>query len=294
LVIAGYVGSLALMLWSASRDHYGAVAGGMGLLLVTIFVNVGLFVVNPNESRVMQLFGDYVGTVKSTGFHWANPLYKKRRVSLRLQNFETGTEHTPERKDKEGHTLETSMRVRRPSKVNDRDGNPVEIAAVVSWKVVDTYAAVFHVDDYVDYVKVQSESALRALASRYPYDTEHDHVVSLRGDADVVAAELVNSLHDRLEKAGVEVYEARISHLAYAPEIAAAMLQRQQASAIIAARRQIVDGAVSIVDEALRHLSERDVVHLDDERRAAMVSNLLVVLCSHNPASPVINAGTLY
>jgi len=231
----------------------------------------GFFVVNPNEGRVLQLFGAYRGTVRTAGLRWASPFFTKKAVSLRVRNFESGK-----------------------LKVNDLDGNPVEIAAVVVWRVVDTAEAVFEVDSYEDYVKVQTESAIRNLATRYPYDTHDDEKVSLPGNTASVAGDLKHEIQDRLAKAGVEVIEARISHLAYAPEIAAVMLRRQQAAAIIAARARIVEGAVGMVDMALQLLSKSNVVQLDEERKAAMVSNLLVVLCADREAQPVVNTGTLY
>jgi regulator of protease activity HflC (stomatin/prohibitin superfamily) len=235
------------------------------------FTWAGFFIVNPNEAKVLQIFGKYVGTVKTPGLRWANPFYSKRRISQRIRNFET-----------------TRL------KVNDSEGNPIEIAAVVVWKVVETAEACFEVDDYNNYVHVQSESALRNLATSYPYDTHVDHVMSLRGNTAEVAAHLKTEIQDRLAKAGVETIEARISHLAYAPEIAAAMLQRQQAAAIIAARTRIVEGAVGMVEMALERLNAKAIVHLDEERKAAMVSNLLVVLCGERAAQPVVNTGTLY
>jgi len=231
----------------------------------------GLKVVNPNEARVLQLFGSYSGTIKAAGLRWVNPLMTTRRVSLRVRNFE-------------------SSRL----KVNDLEGNPIEIASVVVWRVVDTAEALFEVDDYNNYVHVQSEAALRNLATSYPYDTHDDQHTSLRGHTTSVADHLKREIQDRLAKAGVEVLEARISHLAYAPEIAAAMLQRQQAGAIIAARQRIVEGAVGMVEMALSMLSEKGVVALDEERKAAMVSNLLVVLCGDRHPQPVVNAGSLY
>jgi regulator of protease activity HflC (stomatin/prohibitin superfamily) len=246
------------------------------LLSVTVFVTalllmMGTFTVNPNEARVLQLFGDYAGTVKTPGLRWANPFLTKKRVSVRIRNFETAR-----------------------LKVNDLEGNPIEIAAVVVWRVVDTAEACFEVDDYNNYVHVQSEAALRNLATSYPYDAHDEAHVSLRGHTGVVAEHLKREIHERLAKAGVEVMEARISHLAYAPEIAAAMLQRQQAGAIIAARQRIVEGAVGMVDMALEMLSRKGIVHLDEERKAAMVSNLLVVLCGEKGATPVVNTGTIY
>jgi regulator of protease activity HflC (stomatin/prohibitin superfamily) len=231
----------------------------------------GLFTVNPNEARVLQLFGSYRGTVKTSGLRWANPFYTKKRISVRVRNFE-------------------SSRL----KVNDNEGNPIEIAAVVVWRVVDTAEACFEVDDYGNYVHVQSEAALRNLATSYPYDAHDDTHTSLRGHTLKIAEHLKTEIQDRLAKAGVEVLEARISHLAYAPEIAAAMLQRQQAGAIIAARSRIVEGAVGMVEMALDLLSQKEIVRLDDERRAAMVSNLLVVLCGERGTQPIVNAGTIY
>ncbi len=231
----------------------------------------GLFVVNPNEGQVLQLFGSYAGTVKDPGLRWANPFYTKKRISLRVRNFES--QHL---------------------KVNDIEGNPIEIAAVVVWKVVETAEACFEVDNYENFVHVQSEAALRNLATSYPYDSHDDKVTSLRGQTAAVAEHLKAEIQERLEKAGVLVIEARISHLAYAPEIAAAMLQRQQAGAIIAARQRIVEGAVGMVEMALEPLSEKEILRLDEERRATMVSNLLIVLCGERAAQPVINTGSLY
>jgi regulator of protease activity HflC (stomatin/prohibitin superfamily) len=249
----------------------GAVFLGLAGLL-TIFCLEGLFIVNPNEARVMQLFGKYVGTVRVAGFHWANPLYfQGRRISTRVRNFET------ER-----------------LKVNDLDGNPIEIASVVVWRVVDTAEALFEVDNYEDYVHVQAEAALRNLATRYPYDSHEEDKLSLRGSTAEIAEHLKTEVQDRLARAGVNVIEARISHLAYAPEIAHAMLQRQQASAIIAARQKIVEGAVGMVEMALQSLSRQRIVELDEERKASMVSNLLVVLCSDRATQPVVNTGTIY
>jgi regulator of protease activity HflC (stomatin/prohibitin superfamily) len=231
----------------------------------------GLFTVQPNEARVLTLFGKYSGSVKSDGFHWANPFLRKRRISLRIRNFESSQ-----------------------IKVNDHEGNPIEIAAVIVWRVVETAEALFEVDDYEHYVKVQSEAAVRNLATQYPYDAYVDGHKSLRGNTAEIADQLKTEVQDRLAKAGVEVLEARINHLAYAPEIAAAMLQRQQAGAIIAARQRIVEGAVGMVEMALALLSNREIVTLDNERKAAMVSNLLVVLCGDRNTQPVINTGTIY
>ena len=240
-------------------------------IAVLTFLTAGLFMVNPNEGKVLQLFGEYKGTAKQEGLRWANPFLTKKKVSLRVRNFE-------------------SSRL----KVNDIDGNPIEIAAVVVWKVVETAEAIFEVDDYEHYVKVQSESALRNLATSYAYDAHDDQHVSLRGHTNAVADHLKREIQDRLAKAGVQVLEARISHLAYAPEIAAAMLQRQQAGAIIAARQRIVEGAVGMVEMALDMLSAKSIIQLDEERKAAMVSNLLVVLCGDRNTQPVINTGTIY
>ena len=248
-----------------------SVTGWAIALTVAVLLLAGLFVVNPNEAKVLQFFGSYAGTVKHAGLRWANPLYTKRRISQRIRNFESA------------HL-----------KVNDNEGNPIEIAAVVVWRVVDTAEAVFEVDDYNNYVKVQSEAALRNLATSYTYDTHDDAHMSLRGSTTAVADHLKREIQDRLARAGVEVMEARISHLAYAPEIAHAMLQRQQAGAIIAARQRIVEGAVGMVEMALDMLSRRDIVTLDNERKAAMVSNLLVVLCGEHDARPVVNAGTIH
>jgi regulator of protease activity HflC (stomatin/prohibitin superfamily) len=241
------------------------------LIAFAAFLCLGVFTVSPNQGVVLQLFGAYRGTAREEGLRWANPFYSKKKISLRIRNFE-------------------SARL----KVNDTDGNPIEIAAVVVWKVVDTAEAVFEVDDYENYVKVQSEAAVRNLATRYPYDAHEEEKISLRGNTAEVAKDLKHEIQDRLSKAGVEVIEARISHLAYAPEIASAMLRRQQAGAIIAARQRIVEGAVGMVEMALDLLSRSNQVTLDEERKAAMVSNLLVVLCADREAQPVVNAGSLY
>ena len=231
----------------------------------------GFFIVNPNEAKVLTLFGKYSGSVKSDGFHWANPLLTKRKISLRVRNFESSQ-----------------------IKVNDLEGNPIEIAAVVVWRVTDTAEACFEVDSYEHYVKVQTEAAVRNLATQYPYDAYEEHHKSLRGNTLEIAEQMKSEVQERLAKAGVEVLEARINHLAYAPEIASAMLQRQQAGAIIAARSRIVEGAVGMVEMALDLLSKRDVVTLDNDRKAAMVSNLLVVLCGDRNTQPVVNTGTIY
>lgn len=241
------------------------------LFPLTIFVAVGLFTVSPNHARVLTLFGRYVGTVRDAGMHWTNPFYLKRNVSVRVRNFE-------------------STRL----KVNDHDGNPIEIAAIVVWRVVDTAQAVFDVDDYSNYVHVQSEAAVRTLATHYPYDAHQDEQLSLRANVAEVSDQLKHEIQQRLDRAGCEVLEARLSHLAYAPEIAQVMLRRQQASAIIAARTRIVEGAVSMVEMALDMLTQHKTVQLDEDRKAAMVSNLLVVLCGEREATPVVNTGTIY
>jgi regulator of protease activity HflC (stomatin/prohibitin superfamily) len=239
--------------------------------LLSLFLLGGLFIVHPNEAKALVLFGTYKGTVRKDGFWWANPFLSKQAISLRVRNFETAK-----------------------LKVNDNHANPIEIAAIVVWKVIDSAEALFEVDDYSRYVAVQSEAALRAVAVQYPYDSHREGELSLSQNTDEVSQALEKALVERLLKAGVEVVEARISHLAYAQEIAAAMLQRQQASAIIAARQKIVEGAVGMVEMALGQLNEKAIVQLDEERKAAMVSNLLVVLCSDNATQPVINTGSLY
>ena len=271
LLLAGVGGSFAELVHAGNhRQVFMAVGAGL-LVLGFLVCFAGLFVVNPNEGKVVTLFGRYVGTEKRPGLWWANPFTQRRRMSLRVRNFET-----------------TKL------KVNDSNSNPIEIAAIVVWKVVETAEAAFEVDSYEQYVHVQSEAALRGLATHYPYDAHEEKQVALSTHLDEVSGGLATALRDRLGKAGVEVIEARISHLAYAPEIAAAMLRRQQASAIIAARKKIVEGAVSMVENALELLSAKNIVALDDERKAQMVSNLLVVLCSDKDAQPVVNTGTIY
>ncbi len=273
ILVAALLGLGLGVVWLISAAREGdatQVFGAVVVLLASFIVLTGLFTVAPNEARVLQLFGDYVGTVRAPGLRWGNPLYSKHKVSTRVRNFESSK-----------------------LKVNDLDGNPIEIGAVVVWKVVDTAEAMFEVDDYNNYVHVQSEAALRNLATSYPYDS-HDDQESLRGTTAKIADHLKQEIQDRLAKAGVEVLEARISHLAYAPEIAAAMLQRQQAGAIIAARQRIVEGAVGMVEMALEMLSAKRVVELDEERKAQMVSNLLVVLCGERGTQPVVNTGTIY
>lgn len=252
----------------------GSVAGLVTAVIASIIVLVlwaGLFMIHPNEAKVLQLFGDYKGTAHDPGLKWANPFFQKTPVSTRIRNFESGK-----------------------LKVNDSNGSPIEIAAVVVWKVFDTAEALFEVDDYEEFVQIQSEAALRNLSTNYPYESDDDAGIGLRSDPQKIAQALREEVQDRLEQAGITVVEARISHLAYAPEIANAMLRRQQASAIIAARKQIVAGAVGMVDMALEQLSADNVVELDEERKAAMVSNLLVVLCGEEHAQPVLNTGSLY
>jgi len=275
------------------RNRLMIAAGVVGAVawLVAWF---GFIVNGPNQSRVVQLFGKYVGTLRETGFFYGNPFYWRTRVSLRVRTFETGLSKTEERKDAAGNVLSAASSHRQPLKVNDADGTPIEIAAVVVWKVVNPAGAVFNVDAYEDFVQTQADAALRNLASRYSYDAPETDTHSLRGHIEEVATQLKHDIQERIREAGVEIQEARISYLAYAPEIAAAMLQRQQAGAIVAARAQIVAGAVGMVEHALQMLAERHIIELDPERRAAMVSNLLVVLCGHSAPQPILNAGTLY
>jgi regulator of protease activity HflC (stomatin/prohibitin superfamily) len=270
LLIIG-AGAVYRAVYHARMNQDLSAVGMVVLAVIVLVLLTGLFTVQPNDARVLVLFGNYKGSVVDAGFWWANPFLTKTRVSLRVRNFETSK-----------------------LKVNDAQGNPIEIGGVIVWKVVDTAEALFEVDDYEEYVKVQSEAALRALASKYPYDAHDDGAEALSTHQDEVSLALKRAMQDRLEKAGVQVMEARLSHLAYAPEIAQAMLQRQQASAIIAARRKIVEGAVGMVEQALEMLNEKQVVALDDEKKASMVSNLLVVLCSERATAPVVNTGTLY
>ncbi len=275
LVILVGVGAVLGMVYSGKAiDRGGSVVPLIAFIVLAVLDSMaigGFFIVNPNDAKVLQLFGRYVGTTKRAGFHWANPFLTKKRISLRVRNFES-----------------------QKLKVNDKDGNPIEIASVIVWKVVESAEASFEVDNYENYVHIQSEAAVRNLATSYPYDSHDEQVMSLRGQTAAIADHLKSEIQDRLAKAGVQVIEARISHLAYAPEIAGAMLQRQQAGAIIAARQRIVEGAVGMVEMALDMLSAKEIVKLDEERRAAMVSNLLVVLCGEQAAQPVVNAGTLY
>ena len=272
LLLVALAATVTLFREAILHGPIGLLGWAVLLLVVTAVGAVGLFVVSPGEARVLQLFGSYAGTVKEPGFWWTNPFTApRRRVSLRVRNFESAK-----------------------LKVNDHSGNPIEIAAVVVWQVVDTAEALFQVDDYNNFVKVQTEAALRNLATAYAYDAHVEGQISLRSATGEVAEHLKDEIQQRLSKAGVQVVEARISHLAYAPEIAQVMLQRQQASAIVAARQIIVDGAVGMVEMALEKLAAHNLVALDEERKAAMVSNLLVVLCSERNAQPIVNAGTLY
>jgi regulator of protease activity HflC (stomatin/prohibitin superfamily) len=266
--------ALVYGLVQSARSDNGALAGLMILcILLTFFLSAGLFAVHPNEGKVLTLFGKYVGSVREPGLWWVNPFIVKKRISLRVRNFETGK-----------------------LKVNDSNSNPIEIAAVVVWKVQNTAEALFDVEDFEHYVETQTESGLRHMAASHPYDLSGDDEegISLRGSSDVVNDELEKELSERLSLAGIRVLEVRLAHLAYSPEIAGAMLQRQQADAIIAARTRIVDGAVGMVQMALTRLKEDDVVELDEERKAAMVSNLLTVLCSERGTTPVVNTGTLH
>ena len=269
LVLTTFV---VLAIIGAAKNGDPGQAGVFATLLVVLIVLwTGLVTVQPNQGKALQLFGKYKGTLKEQGLWWANPFYTKKAVSLRVRNFET-----------------TKL------KVNDHNSNPIEIGAVVVWQVTDTAEALFEVDSYEEYVKVQSESALRGLANQYPYDAHEEGQKSLSVNTQDVAEQLKIEIQDRLAKAGVKVLEARVSHLAYSPEIAGVMLRRQQASAVIAARQKIVEGAVGMVEMALELLSKKQIVHLDEERKATMVSNLLVVLCSEQSTQPVVNAGTIY
>ncbi|MES2124986.1 MAG: SPFH domain-containing protein [Gemmatimonadota bacterium] len=271
LIVAAAI-ALAFLFVGAARDQVPGrmAAAGLGFALL-LLLQAGIFSVQPNQARVLTLFGTYVGSVKTSGLWWANPFYKKQAISLRVRNFETAK-----------------------LKVNDQGSNPIEIGAIVVWQVVDSAEALFEVDNYEDYVRVQSESAVRALATQYPYDSHSDDVRSLSHNALDISEQLASEVQARLSKAGMKVLEARLAHLAYAPEIANAMLRRQQASAIIAARALIVEGAVSMVEMALQLIEQKGMVKLDEERKAAMVSNLLVTLCAEQPMQPVVNTGSLY
>ena len=271
LLVAVVIASATMLVRAIESEQSAAIVSWIIVLGVAGGCLAGLTVVNPNQARVIQLAGRYKGSIKEQGFWWVNPLTTRRKVSLRIRNFESNR-----------------------LKVNDQDGNPIEIAAVVVWKVVETFEAIFQVDDYEHFVHVQSEAALRNLATRYPYDSHREGDMSLRMSVIEIAHQLRDEIQERLAKAGVEVVEARITHLAYAAEIAGVMLRRQQASAVIAARQRIVEGAVGMVEMALDQLSAKHVVDLDEERKATMVANLLVVLCSDRDAQPIINTGTLY
>ena len=271
ILIAVLAATILMLVSAVKAQEAPKIILSLITLLLVVTCLFGLTVVNPNEARVVQLFGRYQGSLKEQGFWWINPLTIRRKLSLRVRNFESNK-----------------------LKVNDHEGNPIEIAAVVVWRVVETAEAAFEVDDYEHFVHVQSEAALRNLATSYPYDAHQEGQASLRMSAGEIAHRLREEIQERLTKAGVEVIEARISHLAYAPEIAGAMLRRQQASAVIAARQKIVEGAVGMVEMALDLLNRKQVVQLDEERKATMVSNLLVVLCSDRDAQPVVNTGTLY
>jgi regulator of protease activity HflC (stomatin/prohibitin superfamily) len=264
------LGLIAWLIRSLVRGDLWQIVPAAVLLLLNTFLLLGFFMVNPNEARVLQLFGDYKGTAKEAGLRWANPLLGKRMISLRVRNFECAK-----------------------LKVNDNRGNPIEIATIVVWKVVDTAEAAFQVHDYENFIRVQSEAALRNLATGYPYDAHEAGEVSIVGHTGEISEKLKVEIQDRLTQAGIQVIEARISHLAYAPEIASAMLRKQQASAVVAARQKIVEGAVGMVETALDLLSKKQVISLDEERKAAMVSNLMVVLCSDHQTQPVVNTGTL-
>ena len=271
LIVACVILSLVIMGWAGRNQMPPAGALGALFAILSVASLSGLFVVNPGEAKALQLFGAYKGTVRTGGFWWANPFLTKKTISLRIRNFET-----------------TKL------KVNDSRANPIEIAAIVVWRVIDTAEALFEVDNYSTYVAAQSESAVRAVAQAYPYDSHTDNEEALSTHTAEVSLSLQKAIQDRLAKAGVEVVEARISHLACSPEIAQAMLQRQQAGAIIAARSKIVEGAVGMVETALQMLGSKGIVVLDEERKAQMVSNLLVVLCSERAASPVVNAGSIF
>jgi len=310
-VVILFLGALALFIYSIvagvnSIGHPFWILFVLAILIeiTSVVMMVGFFTLQPNEARLLILFGAYKGTVRDPGFHWGNPFYSNnpramaRNFEFRLRPEAGKPAPAAAGADKQQSRFKVSLRARNFNgdklKVNDKRGNPIEIAAVVVWRVEDTAQAMFDVDDFENYVRVQSESALRHVANAYAYDHGEENEVTLRGGADEVSLALKQELQARLDKAGVRVEEARLTHLAYAPEIAQAMLRRQQAEAVIAARQKIVHGAVSMVDMALKELAERHVVALDDERRAAMVSNLMVVLCGEAEVHPVVNTGTLY
>lgn len=270
LILLALLATCVWWLMQSENAHVSPVPPLIALVVVA-FCGVGFFIVQPNQAAVMQFFGKYVGSERNSGLRWANPFYSKKTVTLRVRNFESSK-----------------------LKVNDSEGAPIEIAAVVVWQVHDAAEAVFNVDDYENFVQVQSEAALRQMATSYPYDLHEDHKIALRSHAREINDHLRQEVQERLAQAGLTVVEARVSHLAYAPEVAQAMLQRQQAAAIIAARTRIVEGAVSMVHMALEQLAQKGVVQLDEERKAAMVSNLLVVLCGERGTQPIVNTGTLY
>ncbi|CRR07943.1 MULTISPECIES: SPFH domain-containing protein [Stenotrophomonas] len=275
-LLVALAGTALFVLGATTRTGSGSpnlllMLAGMLVIFAAVFILAGLYTIQPNQAAVLSLFGKYVGTVKDNGLRWNNPFYAKRRVSQRVRNFESGK-----------------------LKVNELDGSPIEIAAVIVWQVVDASEAVYNVDDYESFVHIQSESALRAMATSYPYDQHEEGQLALRSHASEISQHLKNELAERLADAGVQVIDARISHLAYAAEIAQAMLQRQQANAVIAARTRIVAGAVGMVEMALAELQKNGVVQLDEERKAHMVSNLLTVLCSDRGTQPIVNAGSLY
>ncbi|MCZ7843620.1 MULTISPECIES: SPFH domain-containing protein [Stenotrophomonas maltophilia group] len=275
-LLVALAGTALFVLGATTRTGSGSpnlllMLAGMLVIFAAVFILAGLYTIQPNQAAVLSLFGKYVGTVKDNGLRWNNPFYAKRRVSQRVRNFESGK-----------------------LKVNELDGSPIEIAAVIVWQVVDASEAVYNVDDYESFVHIQSESALRAMATSYPYDQHEEGQLALRSHASDISQHLKNELAERLADAGVQVIDARISHLAYAAEIAQAMLQRQQANAVIAARTRIVAGAVGMVEMALAELQKNGVVQLDEERKAHMVSNLLTVLCSDRGTQPIVNAGSLY
>lgn len=302
LLLGGIALFISGLVYAAQSHSSGAaiwIVAGALIEVLAIVLLCGHFTLQPNEARVMILFGAYRGTIRTSGFWWANPFYSRQRMTVPVVHGESAADRAAAtRAGQRGLSSKISLRARNFNceqlKVNDKRGNPIEIAAVVVWRVEDTAKAAFDVDDYESYVHVQSEAAVRHIASLYAYDRGDEHEPTLRESADEVAAALQRELQERMHKAGVVIDEARLTHLAYAPEIAQAMLRRQQAEAVIAARQKIVHGAVSMVEMALRELSEKDVVHLDEERKAAMVSNLLVVLCGETEVSPVINTGTLY
>jgi len=270
-LIAAFIAAAAALIWAAEAGSPPVAIASVLLAIVVLVACAGFYMVEPNQAAVLSLFGEYVGTVHTDGLRWNNPFYSTRKVSLRVRNFESGK-----------------------LKVNELEGSPIEIAAVIVWKVVDSAEAVYNVDDYESYVHIQSEAAIRSMAGSYPYDQHEEGTISLRSHPAEISVHLKEQLDERLATAGVDVVEARISHLAYAPEIAGAMLQRQQANAVVAARTRIVFGAVSMVEMALAELKKSGIIDLDEERRAAMVSNLLVVLCSDRAVQPVVNTGTLH